>query len=162
MRVPEDCPSDSYSQIKRIMKEAYDFCSAYAKAAPLQADGLSEKYRCLAEFNGTVLAAKYNEEYGFEFVTWFRSSDGKSVCNGNYFGDYSSAKENFAIRSGLINMDKLFSTEELEQLGKCVDFTARHNGDLSFNDCEFLKKLNEKITDNLPEQQQDEAPEMSM
>ena len=62
MRVPEDCPSNSYSQIKRIMKEAYDFCSAYAKAAPLKADGLSEKYRCLAEFNGTVLAAKYNEE----------------------------------------------------------------------------------------------------
>ena len=62
MRVPEDCPSNSYSQIKKVMKETYDFCSAYAKAAPLKADGLSEKYRCLAEFNGTVLAAKYNEE----------------------------------------------------------------------------------------------------
>ena len=161
MRVPENCPSDSYSQIKRIMKEAYDFCSAYAKAAPLKADGLSEKYRCLAEFNSTVLAAKYSEEYGFEFVTWFRSSDGKSVCNGNYFSDYGSAKENFSIRSGLINKDKLFSTEELEQLGKCVSFTARHNGDLRFEECEFLKKLNDKISECLPEQQ-NEAPEMSM
>lgn len=161
MHVPEDCPSDSYSQIKRIMKEAYDFCSAYAKAAPLKATGLSEKYRCLAEFNNTVLAAKYSEEYGFEFVTWFSSSDGKSVCNGNYFSDYGSAKENFSIRSGLISKDKLFSTEELEQIRKCVDFTARHNGDFRFEDCQYLEKLNEKISESLPEQQ-DEAQEMSM
>lgn len=162
MRVPEDCPSDSYSQIKRIMKEAYDFCSAYAKAAPLKADGLSEKYRCLAEFNDTVLAAKYSEEYGFEFVTWFRSSDGKSVSNGNYFGDYASAKENFAIRSGLINNDKLFSEEELERLEKCVEFTLENDGNLHFDEYENLKRLNNKISGSLAEQRQSDAPEMSM
>ena len=162
MRVPENCPSDSYSQIKNITKAAFDFCSAYAKAAPLKADGLSEKYRCLAEFNSTVLAAKYNEEYGFEFVTWDRTFDGKGVTQGNYYSDYSAAKENFATRSGLIDKDKLFSTEELEQLGKCVDFTARHNGDLRFEDCQYLKKLNEKISESLPEQQQSDSPEMSM
>ncbi|MBD5128947.1 MAG: hypothetical protein HDT43_03350 [Ruminococcaceae bacterium] len=162
MRVPEDCPSDSYSQIKKVMKETYDFCSAYAKAAPLKADGLSEKYRCLAEFNSTVLAAKYNEEYGFEFVTWDRTFDGRGVTQGNYYSDYSAAKENFAIRSGLIDKDKLFSTEELEQLGKCVNFTARHNGDLNFDDCENLKRLGEKISESLPVQQQSDAPELSM
>ena len=162
MRVPEDCPSDSYSQIKKVMKETYDFCSAYAKAAPLKADGLSEKYRCLAEFNRTVLAAKYNEEYGFEFVTWDRTFDGKGVTQGNYYSDYLAAKENFAIRSGLIDKNKLFSTEELEQIIKCVNFTARHNGDLRFEDCQYLKKLNEKISECLPEQQQSDSPEMSM
>ena len=31
---------------------------------------------------------------------------------------------------GKIYVNKLFSTEELEQIRKCVDFTARHNGDL--------------------------------
>ncbi len=162
LRVPEDCPSDSYSQIKRIMKEAYDFCSAYAKAAPIKADGLSEKYRCLAEFNGTVLAAKYNEEYGFEFVTWDRTFDGKGVTQGNYYSDYSAAKENFATRSGLISKDRLFDTEELENIRKCVEFTARHNGDLRFEDCQRLENLNKKISENLPEQQQSDAPEMSM
>ena len=162
MRVPENCPSKSYSQINNILKAARDFCYAFAKAAPLKADGLSEKYRCLAEFNSTVLAAKYNEDYGFEFVTWDRTFDGKGVTQGNYYSDYSAAKENFATRSGLINKDKLFSTEELERLGKCVDFTARHNGDLRFEDCEFLKKLNDKISECLPEQQQSDAPEMSM
>ena len=162
MRVPEDCPSDSYSQIKKITKAAFDFCSAYAKASPLKADGLSGNYRCLAEFNSTVLAAKYNEEYGFEFVTWDRTHDGKAVCNGNYYGDYAAAKENFAVRSGLVDSDKLFDNSELEQLRNCVKFAMENDGNLHFDEYDNLQKLCEKISESIPEQQQDEAPKMSM
>ncbi len=151
---------DEYNDILQAARNIYKCCSDYEKAAPLKAEGLSENYRCLAEFNGTVLATKHTE-YGFEFVTWDRTYDGKAVCQGNYFEDYAAAKENFATRSGLIDKGKLFTTEELERIGKCVDFTMRHNGDLNFDDCECLKKLNEKISENLPEQQS-EAPEMSM
>ncbi len=152
---------DKFHALYRIFREVHDYCTAYEKAAPLTADGSSEKYRCLAEFGNTVLAAKYNEEYGFEFVTWFLSSDRKSVCNGNYFGDYGSAKENFSIRSGLISEDKLFSIEELEQIRNCVNFTAKHNSGLRLEDCEFLTKLNEKISENIPKQQSC-SPKMSM
>ena len=152
---------EAFYALYHLNREVLDYCTAYEKSAPLIADGLSGNYRCLAEFNGTVLAAKYNEEFGFEFVTWDRTYDGKAVCQGNYFEDYAAAKENFATRSGLIDKDKLFGSEELEQLGKCVNFTMRHNGDLNFDDCECLKKLNEKISDNIPEQQ-NAAPEMSM
>lgn len=95
-------------------------------------------------------------------MTWDRTYDGKAVCQGKYFEDYAAAKENFATQSGLIDKDKLFTTEELERIGKCVDFTMRHNGDLNFDDCECLKKLNEKILESLPEQQQSGSPEMSM
>ena len=153
---------EAFYALYHLNREVLDYCSAYEKATPLVADGLSEKYRCLAEFGGAVLAAKYNDEFGFEFVTWDKTYDGKSVCQGNYFEDYAAAKENFAARSGLIDKDKLFSMEELERIGKCVDFTMRHNGDLNFDDCECLKKLNEKISESLPEQQQSGSPEMSM
>ena len=91
------------------------------------------------EFNGTVLAAKHTE-YGFEFVTWDRTFDGKAVCQGKYFEDYAAAKENFAVRSGLVDKDKMFSTEELESIRKCINFTAMYNDDLNFDDCDFLKK----------------------
>ena len=158
---PDGTSGDAYFEIKKIAGTVSEYCSAYEKAAPLKAEGLSENYRCLSEFNGTVLAAKHTE-YGFEFVTWDRTYDGNAVCQGNYFENYAAAKENFAARSGLIDKDKLFSTEELERIGKCVDFTMRHNGDLNFDDCECLKKLNEKISESLPEQQQSAAPEMSM
>lgn len=150
------------SPLSRTVRDIYDYCSAYEKAPPLTADGLSKKYRCLVEFGDTVLCAKYDNCYGFEFVTWFRSWDGRSVCNGNYFSDYISAKENFAVRSCLIDDNKLFDNTELVMLSRCVDFAVNNNGNLGFKDCEFLQKLNEKIFDNLPEQQQSEAPEMSM
>ena len=153
---------DAFYALYHLNREVLDYCTAYEKSSELKTDGLSEKYCCLAEFNGTVLAAKYNEEYGFEFVTWDRTYDGKAVCQGKYFEDYAAAKENFATRSGLIDMDKLFTMEELERIGKCVDFTMRHNDNLNFDDCECLKKLNEKILESLPEQQQSGAPEMSM
>ena len=158
---PDGTSGDAYFEIKKIAETVSEYCSAYEKAAPLKAEGLSGNYRCLAEFNGTVLATKHTE-YGFEFVTWDRTNDGKAVCQGNYFEDYAAAKENFATRSGLVDKDKLFTTEELERIGKCVDFTMRHNGDLNFDDCECLKKLNEKISESLPEQPQSEAPKMSM
>ncbi len=158
---PDGTSGNAYFEIKKIAGTVSEYCSAYEKSAPLKAEGLTENYRCLSEFNGTVLAAK-NTEYGFEFVTWNKTYDGKAVCQGKYFEDYAAAKENFATRSGLIDKDKLFSMEELERIGKCVDFTMRHNGDLNFDDCECLKKLNEKISESLPEQQQSAAPEMSM
>ena len=158
---PDGTSGDAYFEIKKIAGTVSEYCSAYEKTAPLKAEGLSGNYRCLSEFNGTVLAAKHTE-YGFEFVTWDRTYDGKAVCQGNYHNNYMAAKEDFAVRSGLVDKDKLFSTEELEQIGKCVDFTMRHNGDLNFDDCEYLKKLNEKISESLPEQQQSAAPEMSM
>ncbi len=108
-----------------------------------------------------MLAAK-NTEYGFEFVTWDRTFDGEGVTQGNYYTDYSAAKENFAVRSGLIDKNKVFDVEELESIQKCINFTARHNGDLKFDDCENLKRLGEKISECLPEQQQSSSPEMSM
>jgi hypothetical protein len=161
MSAPGDTSDDVYFEIKEIAGTVSEYCSVYEKAAPLKATDLSGNYRCLSEFNGTVLAAK-NTEYGFEFVTWDRTFDGKGVTQGNYYSDYSAAKENFATRSGLIDKDKLFSTEELEQIRKCVDFTARHNDDLRFEDCQYLKKLNDKISESLPERQQSESPEISM
>ena len=68
-----------------------------------------------------------NTEYGFEFVTWDRTYDGNAVYHGNYYKDYDAAKENFAIRSELIDKDKLFSVEELKSIHQCVDFTVSQN-----------------------------------
>ena len=158
---PDGTSGNAYFEIKKIAGTVSEYCSAYEKAAPLKAEGLSENYRCLSEFNGTVLAAKHTE-YGFEFVTWDRTYDGNAVCQGNYFENYAAAKENFAARSGLIDKDKLFSTEELERIGKCVEFTMQNCDNLNFDDCECLKKLNKKISESLPEQQQSGSPEMSM
>ncbi len=122
---PRSNSGEAYFKIKDIARTVSEYCSAYEKAPVLKAEGLPDNYRCLFEFNGTVLAAK-NSEYGFEFVTWDRSYDNQAVCQGNYYKDYAAAKENFATRSGLINKDKLFSDEQLERLRCCVKFAFVH------------------------------------
>ncbi len=153
---------EAFYALYRLSRSVLDYCSVYEKAAPLVADGLSGKYRCLAEFNDTVLAANYIEEHGLKFVTWSRTYDGKSLWHGHYYSDYAKAKEDFATRSGLVDQNKLFSAEELKQIGKCVDFTMHNCGDLRFEESEALQNLNGKISESIPEQQQSEAPEMSM
>ncbi|MBD5111649.1 MAG: hypothetical protein HDT42_03835 [Ruminococcaceae bacterium] len=162
MSAPGDTSNDAYFEIKKIAETVSEYCSAYEKAAPLKAEDLSGKYRCLSEFNGTVLAAKYNADFGFEFVTWDRTYDGKAVRHGNYYGDYAAAKENFAIRSGLVDSDKLFDNSELERIQKCVKFAMENDGNLHFDEYDELKKLVEKISVSIPEQQQDNSPKMSM
>lgn len=152
IRIRQEQPADSHSQFKKVMDDASKFCSIYAKAAPLKADGLSEDYRCLAEFNGTLLAAKYSEKYGFEFVTWDRTFDGKAVCQGNYHTDYTAAKEDFATRSGLVDSDRLFDADELKRIHKCIGFALENDDSLDFNQEKELSELKERLEDLIPSQ----------
>ncbi|MCM1335469.1 MAG: hypothetical protein NC084_13050, partial [Bacteroides sp.] len=152
---------EEYLKIKSTVRNINDYCAVFEKAPLVNANGLSGDYRCLSEFNGIVLAAK-NTTLGFEFVTWERTFDNTGVTQGNYYTDYSAAKENFAVRSGLVDKHKTFDVEELADIRKCINFSMRHNGDLKFDDYENLKKLSEKISEIIPEQRQSDTPEMSM
>ncbi|MBD5103240.1 MAG: hypothetical protein HDT47_00040 [Ruminococcaceae bacterium] len=152
IRIKQEQPTDSHSQFKKVINDASKFCSIFAKAAPLKADGLSGDYRCLAEFNGTVLAAKYSEKYGFEFVTWDRTFDGKSVCQGNYHTDYTTAKEDFATRSGLVDSDCLFEADELKSIHKCIGFALENDDSLDFEQEKELSELKERLENLIPTQ----------
>ena len=141
---------DEYHEILQIARNIYEYCSVYEKAAPLKASDLSGDYRCLSEFNKTVLAAKYSEQNGFEFVTWDRTYDGNGVCQGNYYSDYLAAKENFAVRSGLVDKERLFSGDELLKLKSCVDFVLENDDSLDYEQEKELSELKEKIEDIAP------------
>lgn len=136
---------DEYHEILQIAWNIYEYCSVYDEAAPLKASDLSGDYRSLAEFNGTVLAAKYSEQNGFEFVTWDRTYDGNAVCQGNYYSDYLSAKENFAVRARLVDKERLFSDDELLKLNCCVDFALENSKYLEYSEEQELTVLKEKI-----------------
>lgn len=158
---PRSNSGEAYFKIKDIARTVSEYCSAYEKAPVLKAESLSGNYRSLSEFNGTVLAAK-NTEYGFEFVTWDRTFDGKGVTQGNYYDDYAAAKENFATRSGLIDKDKLFSDDHIERLRYCIKFALKNDENMTFLCQKDLESLKEKIDEIVPEQQQSSSPEMSM
>ena len=149
---------EAYSRIKKTAIDVSEYCTIYEKAAPLNVRSLSENYRCLAEFNETVFAAKYNAEYGFEFVVWLKNSDENYVTQGHYFSDYAAAKEDFVKRSGLVNSDRLFGEAELKELLHCVEFTLDTDDDLDYSHYENIKELKERIEKIIPEPQQAAAP----
>ncbi|MCM1300059.1 MAG: hypothetical protein NC203_07795 [Firmicutes bacterium] len=153
------------SSLSNIVRNLYEVCDAYEKASPLIADGLSDNYRCLSEFNGSVLAAKYSEHYGFEFVTWDKTYDGKSLWQGHYYGEYSKAKADFAVRSGLVDEDKLFDEKELIKFHQCLEFTLNNDESLDFEQEKALTELKEKIEESVPcqtENQEQEFGNLSM
>lgn len=92
-----------------------------------------QNYRKLSEYGDVVFAGMYSQKHGFMFCSWRQSDGGKYVAHGNYSPDYLVSKENFAVRAGLVDDNKLFTKEEAEELFKCAAF-ARDN-------CESLTSL---------------------
>lgn len=118
--------SDEYrSKIADIQDEistVREYVGLYEHAPQMKAADVSD-YRQLAAFGDTVLAATYSEKNGFMFCTWKQNADGDSVFWGDYSPNYEYVKEAFAVRSGLVSKDRLFSENESAYLCRCVDFT---------------------------------------
>ena len=88
-----------------------EYVGLYEHAPQMNADGVTD-YRQLAAFGNTVLAATYSEKNGFMFCTWKQNESGDSVFWGDYSPNYEYVKEAFAVRSGLVSKDRLFSENE--------------------------------------------------
>ncbi len=97
-----------------------------------------------------MLAAKYSEQNGFEFVTWDRTYDGNGVCQGNYYSDYLAAKENFAVMSGLVDKERLFGVDDLKYMHKCITFALENDDSLGYEQEKELLELKERIEDIAP------------
>ena len=99
-------------QIQAIVNRVNELTAAWEKALAVPFEGLS-RYRILSEYNNIVLAARDDSEkgfgYGFEFATWKYTRDRTDLERGNYTTDYETAKQDFAVRCGLVDSHKLFN-----------------------------------------------------
>lgn len=99
-----------------------EYVDLLAEAPELKADGLGDGYQLLADFNGAVLAG-HPTPYGTQFVTWVWDFDRLGVSHGHYYeGNYQSAKQDFAVRAGLISRAQLFTPEQLTELYRATDY----------------------------------------
>ena len=114
-----------YSALEKaidVSRTVRDYLSQIESAPVLEAEGLDGSFKLLAEMNQNVLAGKMTK-YGPQFVTWERTFDGAGLCMGHYFDDYSHAKQDFAIRSGLVNGERLFSDGQMVEIYRCCQET---------------------------------------
>ena len=127
-----------------------EYMALLERAPVLQATGLNEPYRALAEFNGTVLAGRQTD-HGAKFVTWDWSFNHTSLNQGNYYeGDYSGAKQDFAVRSGLVPHERQFTPEQLIEIYQQCSYVA-FSCALSREQEEVIQEIQDRIQDLVPD-----------
>ena len=112
---------DILDRIREMARSTREYMTLLEQAPPLVAEGLSEGFQLLAEFNGTVLAG-HMTRYGAQFATWEWVRNKTSLWQGHYYDpnghpdSYQSAKRDFAVRSGLLPANALFNQEKLTDI----------------------------------------------
>lgn len=162
--------SELYHKVAQTADEVYAYVDAVQTAPLLHASGLSEKFHLLADFGGAVLAGRELENgWGYQFVTWIWDHNRTGVSHGHYYGeDFQGAKQDFAVRSGLISKAQLFSPEELTQLYRATDYLLDEEPELEDGQLKALQTSRTKIEYTVPdlaerlEQSQGQEPQMNL
>ena len=120
-------------------------------SAPVPVKDLEDRYKMLAIFNNTILAGKYGK-HGVEFVTWNWHLFPPSVSHGHYYGtNYSDAKQDFAIRTGLVSEQRIFGDEQLIEIYRCCADTLDVGYDLTYDQEKCIKGIQEQIEHGIPD-----------
>ncbi len=162
--------SEALDRVAAITRTVQDYMRQMEQAPPLVADGLSGDYRLLAEFNGIVLAGHERDwRYGTEFITWERVRDGTDLWQGHYMeNDYAAARQDFAVRSGLVEENRLLSDEQAVAVYHCVWDTLERDCSLSMEQENLLEDVCNKMRlcvpdiDDLTDQMTVRKPEQGM
>ena len=159
---------DALLRVEDIATQTMEYMTAMETAPQLKASGLEGDYRILADFNGTVLAGTHSK-HGVQFVTWDWDYDRTGVSHGHYFmEDYDGAKRDFAIRSGLIHKEQLFSLEQMTEIYRCcADSVDGDFFDLTAEQEKVIRSVQQQIEDCVPDlaeriRQQEDTLEQTM
>ena len=96
---------------------------------------------------------------GAKFVTWEWDFDRQGVHAGHYFMEnYEAAKQDFAVRAGLVESQRLFSDEQLAVIRNACAFALEDDATLSYAEEKQLHSVQEQIELLLPQQEQESTP----
>ena len=145
---------DALHEVTQTAETVSEYMKLMDAAPLLKAQGLDETYKLLADFNGVVLAG-HSSRLGVQFVTWDWDYERTGVSQGHYMSNhYEAAKKDFAVRSGLVWKQQLFSPEHLTEIYRCVQDTLVHLYNLTYDREKCLGKIQEQITNLVPDLQQ--------
>ena len=154
-------------RVYEIVRTTAEYIRQMETAPALKADGLEDGYKVLADFNGTVLAG-VQSKHGVHFVTWDWAYGHTGVCHGHYFMEnYAGAKRDFAIRSGLIQKEQLFTPEQMTEIYRCcADSVDGDFFELTGEQEKMIRSVQQQIEECVPDlderiRQQEEALEQA-
>lgn len=139
--------NDLYFQAAEIADEVFEYVETVQSTPLLHASGVKENFHLLADFGGAVLAGREREKgLGYEFVTWIWDYNRTGVSRGHYYNDsFREAKQDFAVRSGLIPKAQLFTPEQLTELYRATEFFLDDGPEPSSGQMQSLQEARRKI-----------------
>ena len=150
-------------QLRTVIQTAghvKEYMRIFERAPTLKVVGLDDTYKVLADFGDAVLAGQLGKK-GARFVTWEWDFDRQGVHTGHYFMEnYEAAKQDFAVRAGLVESQRLFSDEQLAVIKNACEFALEDDATLSYAEEKQLQSVQEQIELLLPQQTQGQRPTM--
>ncbi len=150
-------------QLRTVIQTAghvKEYMRIFERAPALKAIGLEDSYKVLADFGDAVLAGR-SCKTGAKFVTWEWDFDRQGVHAGHYFMEnYEAAKQDFAVRAGLVESQRLFSDEQIAVIKNACEFALEDDATLSYAEEKQLRSVQEQIELLLPQQEQEQRPAM--
>ena len=146
-------------QLRTVIQAAgqvKEYMRIFECAPALKAVGLEDTYKVLADFGDAVLAGQLGKK-GARFVTWEWDFDRQGVHAGHYFMEnYEAAKQDFAVRAGLVESQRLFSDEQLAVIRNACAFALEDDATLSYAEEKKLRSVQEQIEVLLPQEEQEQ------
>ena len=122
----QDAVSESDQALQQaidITKMTSEYMRQMEHAPELKVTGLESGYKLLGEFNDTVLAGR-ETRYGVNFITWSWDQKHTSLSDGHYHMEsYAGAKQDFAVRSGAVMREQIFTPEQLTEVYRSIHET---------------------------------------
>ena len=150
-------------QLRTVIQTAghvKEYIRIFERAPALKAIGLEDSYKVLADFGDAVLAGR-SCKTGAKFVTWEWEFERQGVHAGHYFMEnYEAAKQDFAVRAGLVESQRLFSDEQIAVIKNACEFALEDDATLSYAEEKQLHSVQEQIELLLPQQTQEQRPTM--
>ena len=146
-------------QLRTVIQTAghvKEYMRIFECAPALKAVGLEDTYKVLADFGDVVLVGSAGRKI-VDFATWEWDYGRSAVYAGHFFSDnYEAAKQDFAVRAGFVNGQRLFSDQQLGVIRNACEFALEGDATLSFEEEKLLRSVQEQIEDLFPIQQEPE------
>lgn len=151
-----------FNTISPIADRVQEVAAAWEKSNAMPFEGVTN-FRLLSEYNSIIFAARDDTKkgYGLHYVTWECNSRHTAVEHGHYTTDYANAKQDFAVRAGLIDSAKVFTPEQAAEIKAAVEYRIENDGDITYEAEEILMEIAGKLDGAYPAKevpvQRDEA-----
>ena len=137
--------NEAFHRATDIAATSAEYMHLMETAPPLKATGLHGDYRMLADYNGAVLAG-HPTDYGTEFITWEWDNLHTGMWQGHYFGNnYAGAKQDFAVRAGLVSQALIFEQEQLDMIYACCQKIREYDESLTYQGEQRIIRAQEQI-----------------